>query len=485
MSATGRPARARARTTSPPSPTAPTRSRCARATPRATPAPPPARTTSSTAPAPRCRSTPGPARWATTAAPAWAFSAEAGAELRVPPRARRLAGLRLGGLLEPARRSTSPRSPTAPTPSRSAPPTPWATREPRPARTTSSTPRRRPRPSIDARAGLAEQGHHARVGLHRRARRDASSAASRAAAGWWPTGAPARARARSTSRAARRALHALGARHRRGGQHRRRRPARRFELDTTAPDPPEITAAPAASATDVTPAWEFTGEQGADLRVRPQARGNRRSPAPEPARARASTTSAPSRTATTRSRCRARDAAGNLSAGAHRRATSCAPGRGRRTGRGRPPAGRRGASRAGGPARAGRARLRSPGRPPAMRRRIRARRAPARAASGRARLAAAASVGEGIAGKLNTPERDAPAAARAARGLPGAEGARQGGQGSGAPRGQVRSFPGLLIAMVLCFFGVQNRIDRNDPKLGLAPVFADPDLTFDPPPTKR
>ena len=41
-------------------------------------------------------------------------------------------------------------------------------------------------------------------------------------------------------------------------------------------------------------------------------------------------------------------------------------------------------------------------------------------------------------------------------------------------------FPGLLIGMVLCFFGVQNRIDRNDPKLGLAPVFADPDLTFAP-----
>ena len=45
-------------------------------------------------------------------------------------------------------------------------------------------------------------------------------------------------------------------------------------------------------------------------------------------------------------------------------------------------------------------------------------------------------------------------------------------------------FPGLLIAMVLSFFGIQNRIDRNDPKLGLAPVFADPDLEFGPPPTK-
>ena len=45
-------------------------------------------------------------------------------------------------------------------------------------------------------------------------------------------------------------------------------------------------------------------------------------------------------------------------------------------------------------------------------------------------------------------------------------------------------FPGLLVAMVVGFFGIQSRIDRNDPKLGLAPVFADPDLEFGPPPPK-
>jgi len=46
-------------------------------------------------------------------------------------------------------------------------------------------------------------------------------------------------------------------------------------------------------------------------------------------------------------------------------------------------------------------------------------------------------------------------------------------------------FPGLLLGMVFCFFAVQNRIDRNDPKLRLAPVFADPDLEFRPLPKKR
>ncbi|HEX2233819.1 MAG TPA: hypothetical protein VHG69_10710, partial [Thermoleophilaceae bacterium] len=46
-------------------------------------------------------------------------------------------------------------------------------------------------------------------------------------------------------------------------------------------------------------------------------------------------------------------------------------------------------------------------------------------------------------------------------------------------------FPGVLAAIVMCFFAVQNRIDRNDPKLGLAPVFADPDLEFRPPEPKE
>jgi hypothetical protein len=42
-------------------------------------------------------------------------------------------------------------------------------------------------------------------------------------------------------------------------------------------------------------------------------------------------------------------------------------------------------------------------------------------------------------------------------------------------------FPGFLLAVVMGFFALQNRIDRDDPKLRLAPVFADPDLEFNPP----
>jgi hypothetical protein len=36
----------------------------------------------------------------------------------------------------------------------------------------------------------------------------------------------------------------------------------------------------------------------------------------------------------------------------------------------------------------------------------------------------------------------------------------------------------LLYLAVLAFLAVQDRIDRNDPKLALAPRFAEPDLPF-------
>ena len=43
-------------------------------------------------------------------------------------------------------------------------------------------------------------------------------------------------------------------------------------------------------------------------------------------------------------------------------------------------------------------------------------------------------------------------------------------------------FPLSLLLLVLAFLAIQNRIDRSDPKLALAPTFADPDLEFRPPP---
>jgi hypothetical protein len=43
------------------------------------------------------------------------------------------------------------------------------------------------------------------------------------------------------------------------------------------------------------------------------------------------------------------------------------------------------------------------------------------------------------------------------------------------------TFPLALLAIVIFFLIVQNRIDRRDPKLALAAVSADEDLEFRPP----
>jgi hypothetical protein len=45
-------------------------------------------------------------------------------------------------------------------------------------------------------------------------------------------------------------------------------------------------------------------------------------------------------------------------------------------------------------------------------------------------------------------------------------------------------FPFSLVMIVFVFLGIQGRIDRSDPKLALAPLHADPDLEFFPPPTE-
>jgi hypothetical protein len=44
------------------------------------------------------------------------------------------------------------------------------------------------------------------------------------------------------------------------------------------------------------------------------------------------------------------------------------------------------------------------------------------------------------------------------------------------------AFPAGLALMMVGFFAVQDRIDRRDPKLALAPVHAEPDIAFGPPP---
>ncbi len=47
--------------------------------------------------------------------------------------------------------------------------------------------------------------------------------------------------------------------------------------------------------------------------------------------------------------------------------------------------------------------------------------------------------------------------------------------------GKRSAFPSSLLMLVLGFLSVQNRIDRRDPKLALAPVYPTPELPFSPP----
>ena len=47
------------------------------------------------------------------------------------------------------------------------------------------------------------------------------------------------------------------------------------------------------------------------------------------------------------------------------------------------------------------------------------------------------------------------------------------------------TFPLLLLVIVVVFLVVQDQIDRKDPKLALAPVYAEPDLDFQPPPSRE
>lgn len=50
---------------------------------------------------------------------------------------------------------------------------------------------------------------------------------------------------------------------------------------------------------------------------------------------------------------------------------------------------------------------------------------------------------------------------------------------------RVLQFPLLLLLLVIAFLIIQDRIDRSDPKLSLAPVYGDPNVGFEPPPRWR
>src|SRR5436190_969917 len=52
------------------------------------------------------------------------------------------------------------------------------------------------------------------------------------------------------------------------------------------------------------------------------------------------------------------------------------------------------------------------------------------------------------------------------------------------PHSRRPTFPTGLLVFVVLFLMVQDRIDRRDPKLALAPVYAEPDMGFGELPTR-
>jgi hypothetical protein len=49
-----------------------------------------------------------------------------------------------------------------------------------------------------------------------------------------------------------------------------------------------------------------------------------------------------------------------------------------------------------------------------------------------------------------------------------------------APAAKRAAFPLVLVALLLLFLALQNRLDSRDPKLAHAPVHRTPDLAFEP-----
>jgi hypothetical protein len=273
-----------------------------------------------------------------------------------------------------------------------------------------------------------------------------------------------------------------------------------YRLDTTDPDAPEITGKPGVSGTDRTPTWAFRGEPRATLECRLKQAG-REAPDWRPCES-PKTFDLDGRSLSAYTfLVRATDVAGNAGAAAEDGYELKAP------------ADARGASPAKSQAVPGPAAPVAPGESPAPA-------APATPAA----PAPAAEPGDDPSDEKGEDDeaagvKDGAGAGPGAKGGPGAGGAGPGRASPAAaaaaaeeerrrkerdrkrkksPMGAAAetmakmaavivedpaktAFPMSLIFVLIGFMGLQGRIDRNDPKLALAPVFADPDLEFRPP----
>jgi photosystem II stability/assembly factor-like uncharacterized protein len=254
-----------------------------------------------------------------------------------------------------------------------------------------------------------------------------------------------------------------------------------YELDTTAPDAPNIESGPGAEGTDRTPTWSFSGEAGASFECRLTGVEDW-APCTSPKGYDLGGAAPGSYTFSVR----ATDQAGNVGPAqtftyALRAASAAASPHSGPTAPPSPPAhATPGAGAAPSLRRASGARLPTPhakaparhtsgSTPPRRAAAHRTRRPVASAARPKPpqavhhKRSGAAAAGAGAAAAVTRT------VARAARVV--------------AKNADKSAFPGALILLVFGFVGLQSRLDRSDPKLALAPMFADKELEFGPPPS--
>ena len=279
-----------------------------------------------------------------------------------------------------------------------------------------------------------------------------------------------------------------------------------YRLDTTAPGPPDITDGPGSSGRSRRVSWAFTGEPAATFECR-LARGSRVLDPWGPCSSRAGFT-LPGEPGDYDFRVRATDQAGNQGSLDQLRLPA-APGR------------RRGAARRQKGSEPSPAENRDPA--PATEPADPSSGAPAGPSWGLPEPvanAADASPDDGSKDRGETKgegrdrkrDRDEDRAGGAGPGISGHDGDGDGDSGAGprpaerpAPDGESTGerlldalgdtaafvgrnldktgFPLLLVLLVLGYVAFQNRLDSRDPKLALAPIHADRDLEFVPPPT--
>ncbi len=261
-----------------------------------------------------------------------------------------------------------------------------------------------------------------------------------------------------------------------------------YRLDTTAPDPPAIRSSPGPAGTDRTPGWSFAAEEGASFECRLTAGQDtvfRRQACTSPWRYNLTREADAGYTFLVRAIDRVGNASGWTADDYDLRAEATGSDAG---GGSAPPAAPETPSPSAEPSAPASAAKADDEAPPATAATPRAE--PADAAIGdrapgddRPSGAGARPARRKAVPRTPAPGDAPPARGRSKGGNPAQQALRLLGQGVHelGEHADKSVFPISLIFLVVAFVVVQNRIDRSDPKLALAPLEREPDMTFGPP----